>query len=382
MLVCCPTAAPKKSGSTTPTMGNGLPSTWIVFPTTSAAPPYSLSQKLALITATAGHSRKSSVCESRRPAAGCTPSIGKKSPLTQLDGTGRASPPFARLNVEMLYAAAPEKTSCRSRIASHSGFVKVFPLPARVTRMSSSGWLTGSDLKSTALISVKIAVLAPIPRPSDSTATIANAGVARNARNVYRRSVAMVYRSAKRSRSRTLLLRTVVAEAALRLVACCAESHPARHEIVGSLGDVEVHLAVDVAREVIRAKEIADSAEPGHETPLSDRESGRTKDALHAFTQARPTLFFHFELFLARGRDGIEPRLAILLRRSPLGAQPAVLRHAVKCGIQRPFLDAQQLGGHTLDVRRDGVAVHASLRREGLEDEQRERALEDVVLWL
>src|SRR5262245_1454820 len=172
MLVCCPTATPKKPGSTTPTMGNGLPSSWIVFPITSAAPPYSLSQKLALITATAGQPRKSSARESRRPTTGCTPSIGKKSPLTQLDGTRRASPPFARLNVETLYAAAPEKTSCRSRIASHSGFVKVLLPSERVTRMSSSGWLTGSDLKSTALISVKIAVLAPIPSPSDSTATI------------------------------------------------------------------------------------------------------------------------------------------------------------------------------------------------------------------
>src|SRR5678816_4689117 len=91
------------------------------------------------------------------------------------------------------------------------------------------------------------------------------------------------------------------------------------------------------------------------------------EDACYAFGEARPALLLRRQLLLAGGRECVEPRLAILLGHAPIGAKPSVLFHPVERGVQRPFLDAEQVGGCALDVRRDGVAVHATLGRQGLE---------------
>src|ERR1700685_1831623 len=53
------------------------------------------------------------------------------------------------------------------------------------TRPGSS---TGSGRRNTALVSVKMAVLAPIPRPSDSRATAVNPGLRASVRAPYFRS--------------------------------------------------------------------------------------------------------------------------------------------------------------------------------------------------
>ena len=110
------------------------------------------------------------------------------------------------------------------------------------------------------------------------------------------------------------------------------------------------------------------------------RRSGITQDPLHTVTQSYPALFLECKLLSARGGDGIEPGLPMCLREPPLRAQPTGLRHPVECRIERPLFDAPQVRSPALDVRGDGVAVHAPLRGYGLEDKKGKRTLEDIVL--
>src|SRR5438445_3129202 len=60
--------------------------------------------------------------------------------------------------------------------------------PSDVTKTSSSGFLTGSERNSSVLITLKTAVLAPIPSASVSTATIVNPGFFSNWRKANLRS--------------------------------------------------------------------------------------------------------------------------------------------------------------------------------------------------
>ena len=80
-------------------------------------------------------------------------------------------------------------------------------------------------------------------------------------------------------------------------------------------------------------------------------------------------------------RAGIVASAAIVFRHAPLGADPAVLFHAVEGGVEGTFFDAEDVFGNLLDVKSDAVAVHGRAS-EGLEDQEGEGALEKVVFGL
>ena len=48
--------------------------------------------------------------------------------------------------------------------------------------------------------------------------------------------------------------------------------------------------------------------------------------------------------------------------------------------VERPFLDAEEIRRDALNVRRNRVPVHWSLRVDGAQDDQSKRALEDIIL--
>ncbi len=97
--------------------------------------------------------------------------------------------------------------------------------------------------------------------------------------------------------------------------------------------------------------------------------------------EALPVVFFCGELLTARGSQAIVASAAIVFRHAPLGADPAVLFHAMEGGVEGTFLDAEDVFGNLLDVKSDAVAVHGRAS-EGLEDQEGERALEKVVFGL
>src|SRR2546430_1412059 len=118
-------------------------------------------------------------------------------------------------------------------------------------------------------------------------------------------------------------------------------------------------------------------APPGAGRTASD--SRVAQHTLDAALQPRPALLLERELLPAGPRDGVEARLAILLGHTPLGPQPAILRHAMQRGIQRSFFDAEKVIRDTLDVCGHGVPVHRSAVSKGLEYQQDQRTLENVV---
>src|SRR5262249_34439768 len=142
-------------------------------------------------------------------------------------------------------------------------------------------------------------------------------------------------------------------------------------------GEVKGELAVDVALDPAWPKGVPDTLKPRHDRTPPSRVS---KYAANAFGELRPALLFESELLAALGGKGVEARVAVLLGDVPLRPHPAVPLHAMQRRVERPFLDAQQIGGDALDVRGDGVAVHPTVRIERFQHQQHERALQDVVL--
>src|SRR5258708_26811038 len=55
--------------------------------------------------------------------------------------------------------------------------------------------------------------------------------------------------------------------------------------------------------------------------------------------------------------DGIEFRLAVVLGGAPLGADPTLLREAQKRGVDRAFIQFEQLLAKLLDPSRYAIAV-------------------------
>ena len=92
---------------------------------------------------------------------------------------------------------------------------------------------------------------------------------------------------------------------------------------------------------------------------------------------ARPLRRLVLELPLAGARERVEPRAARVLRGAPLGVEPAGALQPLERGEQRPGVDLEDAARDLLDAPRDAEAVHR-LQAQRLEDEQVERALDDV----
>jgi hypothetical protein len=86
------------------------------------------------------------------------------------------------------------------------------------------------------------------------------------------------------------------------------------------------------------------------------------------------------ELPSSRRRDLVEARPAIVLRRPPLPAQEPALLQAHQARVERPHIELEGAVGDLLQPRRDRVAVRRSQRRQGLQDHEVQRALQNVCL--
>jgi len=71
----------------------------------------------------------------------------------------------------------------------------------------------------------------------------------------------------------------------------------------------------------------------------------------------------------ASGGEFVELGAAIIFRPAPFSRNPALLFHAVKGGIKRPFLDGQNIVGPLLDALDNGV----SMERAGIESLQNKK---------
>src|SRR5436190_15766334 len=93
-------------------------------------------------------------------------------------------------------------------------------------------------------------------------------------------------------------------------------------------------------------------------------------------------MFLSRELTPARRRDRVEPGFAIGLRSAPISADEASLLQPHQRRIQRAHVELQGAAGHLLEACGDRVAVQRPERIQRLEDQQVERALQDLSLGL
>src|SRR5271156_5006255 len=87
------------------------------------------------------------------------------------------------------------------------------------------------------------------------------------------------------------------------------------------------------------------------------RFSGKLQDAGDGLRQALPALFLFGKLLAALGGQAVVAGAAIVLRGAPLGADPAVLLHAMEGGIEGAFFDAEDVFGNQLDMESNAVAM-------------------------
>src|SRR3954471_2647628 len=132
-------------------------------------------------------------------------------------------------------------------------------------------------------------------------------------------------------------------------------------------------LSFQLAIETLLSNQIPDSLVSAHISHVP-------QNPPNALGQPRPALFLTLQLSSAFRGERVKTRLAILIGDAPLGADPAFLFHTVQRRIKGSFFDAEQFFGNVLDVSRDGVAVHLSLRAESFQYQQGKGALQNVVL--
>src|SRR5438874_6207081 len=93
-------------------------------------------------------------------------------------------------------------------------------------------------------------------------------------------------------------------------------------------------------------------------------------------------MFLSRELTPARRRDRVKAGFAIGLRSAPISADEASLLQPHQRRIQRAHVELQGAAGHLLEACGDRVAVQRPERIQRLEDQQVERALQDLSLGL
>src|SRR5688572_4880864 len=83
---------------------------------------------------------------------------------------------------------------------------------------------------------------------------------------------------------------------------------------------------------------------------ISSASPGRRdlEHARHRGGEARPVVVRTLQLFLAGGREAVELGAPVVLRDAPVGGDEPRLLELVQRGIQRPFLDTQDVIGALL----------------------------------
>ena len=115
---------------------------------------------------------------------------------------------------------------------------------------------------------------------------------------------------------------------------------------------------------------------------VADRRSCHTRlAAQHARDRLRvaePDGRFGAEVLSTGAGDRVIARPAIVLGEPPLGTHESAILEAAEGGVEGALLDAEDVGRRIFDPPGDGVAVRGA-GQEGLENENAERALEQVA---
>src|SRR6185437_3419971 len=95
------------------------------------------------------------------------------------------------------------------------------------------------------------------------------------------------------------------------------------------------------------------------------------------FDEPVPATLLGGKLLAPRGRERVEARAAVVLRRAPRALDPVAVLEALQRRVERSVIDQQRRPRACLNGERDAVAVMGP-QREDAENEQVERALQQV----
>src|SRR4029077_20624000 len=98
---------------------------------------------------------------------------------------------------------------------------------------------------------------------------------------------------------------------------------------------------------------------------------------LHGRREALPGFQLALQLLPPLARDRVELRVAPQVRRLPFRANPSLLLEAMERRIERALADRQRVVRQQLNALGEAPAVNR-LARDGLEDQQIKRALEEI----
>ena len=230
------------------------------------------------------------------------------------------------------------------------------------TSTSSCGRATGSGRSTSAFSSWNIAVLAPMPRASETTATRVKTGVrAQRADGVAEIAADDVERARGRGRRGWLpwSRRAPPKREPGPPPRLARGSTPARSSIAGVLFEVEAQLVVQLALDGgrggrARAGDIADRPACG---PPRRRSATTSSTWPTASVSRRQALVWLSSSVAALARQRVELGAAVVVGGAPLGLDPAAPLEAVQRRIERALLHAQGVARDQLDALRDRPAV-------------------------
>ncbi len=181
-----------------------------------------------------------------------------------------------------------------------------------------------------------------------------------------------------------LLHRVPPAEAAHGRAAGLVRIHPGAHVVVGLHLQMEPDLVVQLALEAIapeqRAQPRSGDAPPAHEPSSGARSAIEPRKRSMVVDMRCQSSVVLGELSSPGRSDRVELRLPVLLRGAPFRRNPLLLLHAQERRIERALIELQQLAADLLDPPGEAVAVHRPEHVERAQDEEDQRALEDVGL--
>jgi len=146
-----------------------------------------------------------------------------------------------------------------------------------------------------------------------------------------------------------------VTEASERVVPRFIDSHPSVHVLLGTLFEVKASFFVERLLKAGADDRVAKPSQPRHVHPQC--ELCEPQHFAHSGRQLAPLGFLFPQVSLTRSRQSIQPSAPVVRCDLPFGGDPSRLLHAVQGGIERPFLDTEDIVGHGPDVGRDPVPV-------------------------
>ncbi len=186
-------------GASTPTTVCGRPATVTMRPSTSGSPPNVRCQKPWASTTTPERPGRCSSVANPRPRPTGMPSMSKSPSLTLAPRTSRGSPAPSSVKTPVAYASTASKVRLPSRTVMKSGAESaVYAVPSGysvLTTCRRSASRYGSGSRRTPCTTLKMALVAPMPSASVSTATAVKPGARRRVRSAYATScrISMVY---------------------------------------------------------------------------------------------------------------------------------------------------------------------------------------------